>query len=203
MDGGHQNTTIGLRKESIHPSNIVGLFQKYKVPQDLDYLSIDTDYADYWIWKAILEAGYRPKLVVGEINSNFQPSESATVHAPPSNSVRYWKSLNNYFGVSALALKRLWNKHGYTMVYCGFDQINCWGVRTDLLKLKSVNATSVQECLWRKPLAYHRKLHAADTSKETFSWVNEAGDVVSDNYVASFSTIDFVQWQRQTEPTYT
>ena len=38
--------------------NINELFDEYGVPQEFDLLTIDTDFNDYWIWKAILEQGY-------------------------------------------------------------------------------------------------------------------------------------------------
>ena len=191
MDGGNENNAINLHKEMIHPDNIVDLFKKYDVPKEPDYLSEDTDFADYWLWKAILEAGYHPRIVESEINSNFLTSEGATVHGPAPNQTRFWTG-SNYFGVSALGLKHLWNKHGYTMVYCTESQVNCFGVRTDLLNLSLVNITPevFQDCLWEKPLAISRKIHSKDLSFETFCWINEAGDVISEDFVASFSQFD-------------
>ncbi len=48
------NLEINRRKENILYSNIVKLFEKYKVNINLDLLSVDTDYADYWILEGIL-----------------------------------------------------------------------------------------------------------------------------------------------------
>jgi hypothetical protein len=117
MDGGNNRPAIGLHREMMHPDNIVELFRKYGVEKDFGYLSEDTDYADFYLWRSILEAGYRPHILVSEINSNFYPHESVTVHDPGSK-IRMWKH-DDYFGVSPLALRRLWNKHGYIMI-CEF-----------------------------------------------------------------------------------
>ena len=77
MDGSHENFTINLHKEIILHENVVDLFEKYKVSKnDLDIFSEDTDYADYWIVEKVLQSGYRPKIVVHEINQ--QPSHKYT-----------------------------------------------------------------------------------------------------------------------------
>jgi hypothetical protein len=201
MDGSHEDATINLHMETITPDNIVQLFTKHKVPEEPDYLSEDTDYADYWIWKSILEAKYRARIVVSEVNANFLPTESAAAHAPPHGQVRFWTDGNNYGGVSALALKRLWNKHGYLMVYCNFNQVNCWGIRVDLLP-EIQNFTEVQDCLWRKPLAYHRKLHKKDQKGETYCWVDENGEISETqcDYAASFTGVDFHPWAKKSDP---
>lgn len=128
MDGGFFKPTIGLQREMIHPDNVVALFEKYNVPKSFGLLSEDTDYSDYYIWQRILQAGYRPRVLISEFNSNFMgdnfvgrgsagldseetaeqelfESESVTVHAPRPGQVRRWDG-TDYFGVSALALKR-------------------------------------------------------------------------------------------------
>ena len=55
MDGSNENPMINLHKESILHSNILSLFEKYRVPDDIDILSEDTDYADYHIVEEILK----------------------------------------------------------------------------------------------------------------------------------------------------
>ena len=73
MDGSNENLAINLHKEIILHENVADLFEKYKVSKsDLDIFSEDTDYADYWIVEKVMLNGYRPKIVVHEINQ--QPS---------------------------------------------------------------------------------------------------------------------------------
>jgi hypothetical protein len=181
MDGGTQRPAIGLYQEMMHPDIIVSLFEKYGVQKNFGLFSEDTDYADYYLWRSILDAGYRPRILISEINSNFFDDESVTVH-DPGGDVRMWKSGSDYFGVSALALRRLWNKHGYIMVYCTLKQINCFGVhQDDILLPKNRNPAGLkaaQEALWAKPLAWASKIHGCDATFETYNWVDENGDVV-------------------------
>ena len=51
------------------PSNIVELFERFGVPYHFDLLSVDTDAYDWFMLETIFEAGYKPRVVVSEINS--------------------------------------------------------------------------------------------------------------------------------------
>lgn len=190
MDGGYEDAAIGLRRESIHPNNVVSLLQKYQVPQDFGLLSEDTDYADYYIWRNIFEASYRPRIVIGEVNGNFYNREAGTVHPPPDNKPRMWDS-TKYFGLSALALRYLWNSYGYLMVYCGSKMINCFGVRADLLgpnfrrahepnKVDTDAVRDAQACLWdhaNSTLNSTWPIHQCYKSRELFHPIEPNGQV--------------------------
>jgi hypothetical protein len=67
---------INLHKHYLFADNIVGIFQKYNVPLELDYLSVDMDSHDLWVAKAILEGGYRPRVITTEYNSNYPTNMS-------------------------------------------------------------------------------------------------------------------------------
>lgn len=47
--------------------NINDLFAKYEVPLEFDLLSIDVDYDDFWVWKAI-DVKFRPRVVIIEVS---------------------------------------------------------------------------------------------------------------------------------------
>eukprot|EP00971_Amphidinium_carterae_P184506 3662887-Amphidinium_carterae.1 len=50
-----------------------------KVPHDLDLLTIDVDFNDYWIWQALLEDGrFRPRVVAVDFNPDL-PLDRALV----------------------------------------------------------------------------------------------------------------------------
>ena len=180
MDGGNEQPEIGLYREMVHPDNVVFLFEKYGVQRKFGVFSEDTNYADYYIWRNVLDAGYRPRILIGEHNSNLFADESVTVHGP-GRDVRLWRGYD-YFGVSALALCRLWNKYGYLMVYCTNLQVNCFGVhQDDILLPKDRNPAGLkaaQETLWAKPLAWPKKIHGCDPKFETWSYVGENGALV-------------------------
>jgi hypothetical protein len=126
MDPNTQNPDY-IQREFITAENINHLFRKYKVPEDLDLLSIDIDGNDYWIWKAI-EACYRPRVVVIEYNAKILPTESKSIAYDPSFR---WDG-TNYFGASLLALARLAKSKGYALAGCESRGTNAFFVREDL-----------------------------------------------------------------------
>ena len=52
MDGSHSNATINLHTEWMLSSNIVSLFQKYKVSTVFDHMTIDIDLNTFWVLQA-------------------------------------------------------------------------------------------------------------------------------------------------------
>ena len=82
LDGGHENSEINLFKEIFWPDNIVSLFEKYKVKERFDLLSVDTDSYDFFTLEAILEAGYSPRVIVVEYNANFEITEARSIMPP-------------------------------------------------------------------------------------------------------------------------
>jgi hypothetical protein len=71
MDGGNNNAEINLHKEWIAPATIAKTFERHSVPKEFDLLSIDIDSTDLWIWRALGEAGYRPRVLIIEYNRNW------------------------------------------------------------------------------------------------------------------------------------
>lgn len=71
FDGQHQNIRQRIYKHWISTDTIVPLFRRYGVDREVDYVSIDIDSADIWIFEAIVQGGYRPKLFTVEYNSNL------------------------------------------------------------------------------------------------------------------------------------
>ena len=51
------------------PSNILDHFDTFEVPTEFDLLSVDTDAYDWFMLETILEAGYRPRVIVTEYNA--------------------------------------------------------------------------------------------------------------------------------------
>lgn len=134
MDGNGDGEII--KKEYITAENINDLLVKYKVPREFDVLSIDVDFNDYWIWRAIKD--YYPRVVIIEYNSSVSPKESKVVEYDANAK---WDG-TNYFGASLLALKTLGDSKGYTLVACEKRGTNAFFVRNDLLRdnfqLKSI-----------------------------------------------------------------
>jgi len=168
MDGGYKNKDINLQQVIFWPSNILDHFKKFGVPTNFDLLSVDTDAYDWFMLETILEAGFRPRVIVSEINANFD-SEDAKSIMPPSD----WKSWERwdgtaYHGTSILALYYLFNRFSYSMVFC--NNINCFAVRDEIL----------ETCI-RKPITNifvqnaHGRGHHCDYKNRSMAVIDPSG----------------------------
>ncbi len=129
FDGFFYNPKINLYNESIHANTILDLFAKYSIPEEIDFLSEDTDYADYWIVENVLTR-YKPKVLAHEVNQQ-PPDKCVTV--PKSDKLILWDS-TNFHGGSVCAFYCLAKNNGYSMVYCESSGVNCFWIRNDLIK---------------------------------------------------------------------
>lgn len=129
MDGEYENERINLKTEWITAENINQLFEKYKVPEEFDLLSIDIDYNDFHVWYAINEK-YRPRVVIIEYNAAIPPSDDKVAVYGPN---LCWDG-TNYYGAGILPMKILGNKKGYTLVHADANGVNLFFIRSDILK---------------------------------------------------------------------
>lgn len=111
LDAVNENKQINLVKEVLTPSNVVETLEKYHVPLNPGYVSIDIDSIDLHIFREI--AGFfRPALISVEYNANFPLS--AKVTAGPDWSM--WQG-NKAFGASLSALIEVGNEFDYELVW--------------------------------------------------------------------------------------
>jgi len=148
MDGSNQNDDINLQKEFIHRGNIVDLFKKYRVPTHINYLCVDIDSNDFYCVDEILKS-YTTDILVCEYNGTHLPHEDKVIKY---RNDFMWDG-SNYFGTSLLAITKLCNKHGYSLVYCDNRGVNSFFVRNkilDNLTLTFENVNNVEK-LYNKP----------------------------------------------------
>ena len=151
FDGGHADPQIDLNKEMIHANTVVEMFQKYNIPSEIDFLSEDTDYADYWIVSAILTQ-YRPKVLAHEIN---QQTGEKCVTVPRSDELIFWDGAN-FHGGSVCAFHCLAKQNQYSMVYCESAGVNCFWIRNDIIeKYLKFKPEIVQKVL--NPVFLHKR----------------------------------------------
>ena len=106
----------------VWPGNIEYFFEENGVPEDFDFLVIDIDSNDYWVWKVI--HAFRPKVVQIEYNAAFAPPQRAVVEYHPFNYLDW----TDYFGASIQSLYELGKKKGYELIYCTKAGINLFFV---------------------------------------------------------------------------
>lgn len=151
MDGNWEDASINLKKEFITAENIVSLFQKYKVEKEFDLLSIDIDFNDFYVWRAVLEE-YTPRVVIIEYNATHLPNEDKIVVYDPQGG---W-DLSNYFGASIQSLYRLGRAYGYSLVYAENVGVNVFFIRDDIIDSLAEAGTTFKninnvEAIYRYP----------------------------------------------------
>ncbi len=101
--------------QMVNRDNVVSLM-KLCPYRDLDVFSIDIDGIDFYVLKAVLESGFRPKVIVAEYNSAFGAEHAITIPYTPQFS--RWNSHHPdlYYGVSIAAWRALMTHFAYRFV---------------------------------------------------------------------------------------
>lgn len=110
LDGGNENRDINLHRHFLTSDNIVSVLRQYNVPSEPDYISIDVDSTDLWLFRSILEE-YRASVFSVEYNCNFPLSAAITMADGCS-----WECDRGY-GASLKALTMVAEKHGYVLLW--------------------------------------------------------------------------------------
>ena len=120
LDGTRKNPDINLHAHFLFANNIGEILNQHNVPKELDFLSCDMDSHDLFVMKGILEAGFRPRVITTEYNSNF-PLDLAITQIDPTLEGKKTKGYNFAFkqcawGASARALRMVMVPFGYVLI---------------------------------------------------------------------------------------
>ncbi len=121
----------------VWPGNFEILLEQAGAPKDMDFLSIDIDSNDYYVWKVLHD--FRPKVVLIEFNASFAPPQRFVVNYHPYN---YLADSSDYFGASIQSLYELGKKKGYELVYCDKNGINLFFVDKKYFPLLGIKDNS-------------------------------------------------------------
>ena len=110
---GNTDPNSDIKKEFITTENIIHLFEKYRVPETFDLLSIDIDGNDFWVLKNIFDGGYYPRVIINEFNGCIEQGVSKVMKNNPTHS---WGN-NDYYGASFEAFNKLCRSYGYVLIY--------------------------------------------------------------------------------------
>lgn len=132
LDGASSNPAINLHKRFATAGNIVSIFDQFKVPLEADYVSVDIDSCDLWLFFAITTK-YRPRVMTVEYNSNYPMDDYRTQRCadPKAKGAYHWKE-DNIYGASLSAIELAAQKRGYSLVYVT-PMLDAFLVRNDLL----------------------------------------------------------------------
>lgn len=93
-----------------------------------DVFSLDIDGVDYYVARAVFDAGFRPKIFVVEYNSVFGPEMSMTVPYKEDFSFGEEHSTRLYYGVSVSAWRKFFEGLGYRFVTVDSKGVNAFFV---------------------------------------------------------------------------
>jgi hypothetical protein len=116
-----------ITRENINP-----LLIEASVPPDIDFMSIDIDGNDYWVWDAISVTS--PKVVIIEthvefgLNNIVVPYDKDYVYPPAQHP--------EYFGASPVAMEKLARRKGYRLVGANRLGFNTIYVREGLAPMR-------------------------------------------------------------------
>lgn len=128
----NSNKKTKFVKAFITKENINALFKEQKVPKRFDFLSLDIDGNDWWVWK---ELEHRPRVIMVEFNQ-YIPGNIDAVIAYKDDFVITVKDAYNNASIKSFYLLGL--AKGYTLIHS--FSCNLFFVRnSELKKLKTKN----------------------------------------------------------------
>jgi hypothetical protein len=135
--GGVEAVRIFLTRENLNET-ILGR----GISGDIDFLSLDVDGNDYWLWEAL--DCVSPRVACIEYNAGIGPSLSWTVAYDPQFE-RYAKHASGFFhGASLKALESLGQRKGWRLVGCDSTGTNAFFLRDDVVAETLPTLTSAE-----------------------------------------------------------
>ena len=167
FDGSHQNISAAnnffnkqkdcllvmpkIRQAWITKDNINDLLVDAGIEGEIDVLSLDMDGNDYYIWDAINVIN--PRICIFEINNIIPTNLELTI--PYHDDFYAWDKSeidSEFRSVSLLAMIKLSEKKGYTMVGSHKHGFNVFFIRNDLLNdlLPRPTIDEISDCEWTR-----------------------------------------------------
>jgi hypothetical protein len=121
-----ENKRLTVLRAFINRDNINTLIEKDGgINGEIDFLSIDIDGNDYWVWEAI--SCVNPRVVAIEYNAKFPPNFEWSMEYDPTH---IWRG-DDRQGASLKSLELLGARLGYRLVGTNVTGINAFFVRKD------------------------------------------------------------------------
>ncbi len=124
------NLGVSYECSFVDQTNIVDLKNKitYSNP---DFFSLDIDGNDYFLAKAILDSGIRPKLFVVEYNSAYGPDAPITIEYDKDFVLSKAHDSHLYYGVAIQGWKNFFESQNYQFVTVDSNGVNAFFIDKD------------------------------------------------------------------------
>jgi len=150
------NPGVSAVKARVSTDTINELLTKHGMNREIDFMSIDIDSFDYWLWQAVTVCN--PRVVVMEYNALFGPERAVTVPNAPRPDV----APKGYGGASLAALASLGRAKGYGLVLCEDAGVNAFFLRDDVAR----DVPRLDAARAFRPLLASYDQSGADTEKD-------------------------------------
>jgi len=144
FDYNNNNPAIGLHRAAVWIDNVVQLFQNHSVPESFDLLSVDTDFNDFWNLREIMRAGYKPRVVIVEVNVSPGPYSSFSIPKKEAENHGLF-GMVRWFGASVLAYAKLMHKFGYQLLHVESTVTNAIFVKSS-----EINNIDLARTFWQR-----------------------------------------------------
>jgi hypothetical protein len=124
--------TLGVETRSMFVEpEVCGEIAAIAIHRDPDFLSLDIDGVDYFVMKALFEAGFRPKIVAVEYNSAYGPDRRLSVEYRPGFRYKEIHDSGLYYGVSVAGWRAFFESRGYRFITVDSNGVNAFFVAPD------------------------------------------------------------------------
>jgi len=134
---------------------------------DPDVLSIDIDGNDYYIAKAILDCGLRPKIFVVEYNSVYGPDRSETIEYRDDFNFKKAHPTELYYGVSISGWRIFFDRYGYRFLTVDRNGVNAFFV--DPVFFNATFLSGIKGLIFAENGFQYKKFHKS--SEEQFALI--------------------------------
>lgn len=112
--------------ELVFPDTIVEMLRPFDILDRPDFFSLDIDSFDFDVARALMDAGFRPKVVCCEINARFGGSAMASYPFLPSKKGIKLYNKFYYGGCSLSKYQQFWHSYGYDFFTVDTSQVNAF-----------------------------------------------------------------------------
>lgn len=121
-----ESNLVQTRHSFVTPENINQLFHQANAPVDFEFLSIDIDSIDYFVWEALSD--FEPKVILVEYNSCLAPLECGGFTRKEA------LQKGAVAGAGLLEYEQLANSKGYQLIYTELSGGNAFFIHNSCKK---------------------------------------------------------------------